>query len=536
MNEFPRGVSSAIAVLFMGYMALGMVGNFLTIVALVRCPRVRNVTAAFIISLCVADFLFCMLVLPWEVSRFLEKEWVWGEGLVCTLFPLFRYWNVAVSLLSIAMITINRYIMIAHFSVYKSVYRKGWIGLMIAGCWVFAFLMLLPTLLGKWGRFGLEPRLQTCTILEVDNKSPKQVLFAIAFCVPAIVIVICYSLIFIVIHRSEKRMRQHSTRGMNGTVDQPHVRSGQHLQHRTQSKADRELRRKRNEWRITKMVLIIFLTFLVTYLPITLVKNFDKRVDHPGLHVLGYVLIYLSCCVNPVIYVIMNRQYRQAYKTVLLCKRPRLRSHNSAPSEPRCRFYTTLRCTSCLMHQLKVKEVELQRQGSSRRPSPSTNEKEASSVSRESPANQRKAAGSCQPEERGTRRIRKVDDLSPKCPGCTRIRANHLHKCEACQGCAKQPEEENKELNNIEDNKLLCEFCAQVHLEELDESMECCPHLFLDHIMNLEPSIMNVETGTLGRDSESPGLMKKIEQELESRSNSLDDGRPQENLAFENES
>ncbi|MPC74104.1 G-protein coupled receptor moody [Portunus trituberculatus] len=62
------GVATFIAVLFIGYLVLGLTGNFLTILALLRCPRVRNVTAAFII----------------------------------------RYWNVAVSLLSIAMITINR--------------------------------------------------------------------------------------------------------------------------------------------------------------------------------------------------------------------------------------------------------------------------------------------------------------------------------------------------------------------------------------------------------------------------------------------
>ncbi|XP_045608301.2 G-protein coupled receptor moody isoform X1 [Procambarus clarkii] len=326
-----RGVARVIAVLFIGYMVLGLTGNFLTILALLRCPRVRNVTAAFIISLCVADFLFCVLVLPWEVSRFLAGKWVWGEGWICTLFPLLRYWNVAVSLLSIAMITINRYIMIAHFSVYKLVYRKGWIALMIAFCWVFAFVMLLPTLLSKWGRFGLDRRLQTCSILDDSNKSPKQVLFGLGFCVPAIVIVICYSLIFFVIHKSEKRMRQHSTRGMNGAAPP----SGPTLQpqSRVTTKVEREARRRRNEWRITKMVLIIFIAFLITYLPITLVKNLDKKVDYPGLHVLGYVLIYISACINPVIYVIMNRQYRQAYKTVLLCRRPRLPSLTSSHTE-----------------------------------------------------------------------------------------------------------------------------------------------------------------------------------------------------------
>lgn len=313
---------------------MGLTGNFLTIMALVRCPRVRNVTAAFIISLCVADFLFCVLVLPWEVSRFLAGRWIWGEGWICTLFPLLRYWNVAVSLLSIAMITINRYIMIAHFSVYKIVYRKVFIGLMIAFCWVFAFVMLLPTLLNKWGRFGFDRRLQTCSIIDEHNKAPKQVLFGLGFCVPAIIIVICYSLIFIVIHKSEKRMRHHSTRGMNGAHTTTTTGSAALQGHtRARAKVEREARRKRNEWRITKMVLIIFIAFLITYLPITLVKNLDKKVNYPGLHVMGYVLIYISSCINPVIYVIMNRQYRQAYKTVLLCKRPRLPSLTSSHTE-----------------------------------------------------------------------------------------------------------------------------------------------------------------------------------------------------------
>ena len=49
-----------------------------------------------------------------------------------------------------------------------------------------------------------------------------------------------------------------------------------------------------------------------------------------GFHVLGYLLLYFSACVNPIIYVIMNKQYRQAYKTVLLCRKPRLRSSTPA--------------------------------------------------------------------------------------------------------------------------------------------------------------------------------------------------------------
>lgn len=91
-------------------------------------------------------------------------------------------------------------------------------------------------------------------------------------------------------------------------------------------KDQRDAKQKRNEWRITKMVLAIFLSFVACYLPITITKVVDKDVNWPGLHIFGYIMIYLSASVNPIIYVIMNKQYRQAYKTVLLCKATRLLS------------------------------------------------------------------------------------------------------------------------------------------------------------------------------------------------------------------
>ncbi|GBP41815.1 G-protein coupled receptor moody [Eumeta japonica] len=111
---------------------------------------------------------------------------------------------------------------------------------------------------------------------------------------------------------------------------------------RSTVKDTRESKARRNEWRITKMVLAIFLSFLVCYLPITLAKVADVHVNYPGkllsivglarepglsealhelksFHIAGYLLLYASACVNPIIYVIMNAQYRAAYAAVLCC-------------------------------------------------------------------------------------------------------------------------------------------------------------------------------------------------------------------------
>lgn len=55
-----------------------------------------------------------------------------------------------------------------------------------------------------------------------------------------------------------------------------------------------------------------------------------------AFHVLGYLLLYFASCVNPIIYVIMNKQYRQAYAGVISCSRIRatLTPHgSSAPGQ-----------------------------------------------------------------------------------------------------------------------------------------------------------------------------------------------------------
>lgn len=112
------------------------------------------------------------------------------------------------------------------------------------------------------------------------------------------------------------------------STDMPSTTTGNQKPSRV--KDQRDAKAKRNEWRITKMVLAIFLSFVMCYLPITVTKVADKDVKYPGFHIFGYVMLYLSSCINPIIYVIMNKQYRQAYKTVLLCKPGRLLAFTQA--------------------------------------------------------------------------------------------------------------------------------------------------------------------------------------------------------------
>jgi 7 transmembrane receptor (rhodopsin family) len=71
--------------------------------------------------------------------------------------------------------------------------------------------------------------------------------------------------------------------------------------------------------RLLKMILVIFISFLICYLPITLTKIVHDITEVHGVNIAGYLLIYLTTCINPIIYVIMSSEYRQAYKN-LMCR------------------------------------------------------------------------------------------------------------------------------------------------------------------------------------------------------------------------
>lgn len=68
------------------------------------------------------------------------------------------------------------------------------------------------------------------------------------------------------------------------------------------------------------MILVIFVSFLMCYLPITVMKINSSIENIHFLNILAYILIYLTTCINPIIYVVMSSEYRQAYWNLLLCR------------------------------------------------------------------------------------------------------------------------------------------------------------------------------------------------------------------------
>ncbi|XP_053608665.1 G-protein coupled receptor moody-like [Plodia interpunctella] len=374
------GILRFASVCCMVFMLIGIPGNLITIIALARCKKVHNATALFIINLSLSDLLFCCLELPMAATTFWAKSWVFGITM-CRVFPMAKYGLVAVSLFSITAITINRYIIISHPMLYTKIYTKRNLILMVMAIWLFCISAMIPMWTEAWGRFSLDPKIGSCTIIkDIHDRSPKKYLFVIAFVIPGLTITFCYARIFFIVKRVTKR--SHSSYNVNRCVTESiaiDINSARtstlanikisnpkmyirHLQclstpssensscsgvETPENDIESDLNRKRTstidkirkafinrrptlspkpnlptrkDKKLRTMIVAIMLAFFLCHLPISLIKIFFEFTNHTSLKIVSYVLIFLTTCVNPIIYVVMSNEYRQAYKDLITCQ------------------------------------------------------------------------------------------------------------------------------------------------------------------------------------------------------------------------
>jgi len=207
--------------------------------------------------------------------------------------------------------------LIASPSWYDKIYRKCNIAAMILGTWIFSFLMMTPPLLGVWGDLGLKEATFSCTILSRDGKSPKKFFFAFGFIIPCLTIIISYSCIFIKVRQSRRNVLAHSPSALGGSGSSS-VPSSDPVKPKTKM-TNSEKHQRREDLRLTRMMMIIFCCFLVCFLPLMVVNVADDEENSkvPVIHILASILAWASSVINPFIYAFSNRQYRSAYRQLL---------------------------------------------------------------------------------------------------------------------------------------------------------------------------------------------------------------------------
>lgn len=330
---------------------VGTVGNVLTVVAYALDKKLQTRFNLLIINLTVADIMYCTFLQPFSVDSYLHLHWRSG-AIFCRVFGMLLFVSNSVSILNLCLIAVSRYILITNTKLFDRIFSKWGSTLILSATWVAGFASFAPL----WPVYVLVPKVCTCSFHRIKGRPYTTILMGFYFVVGLSCVGIFYLLIHLKVKSASKALDQYklakikdtkpnsssTSSGVNGKLHEVED-SGVHTggsseiisEQVTTSKATVTSQSTDNIRsapstvpqpkdsgsdfkKVTRMCFVVFLFFVISYIPFLLLNIFDaKNVAPQVLHMIAANLTWLNSCINPILYAAMNRQFREAYRKVL---------------------------------------------------------------------------------------------------------------------------------------------------------------------------------------------------------------------------
>nr|XP_046220924.1 parapinopsin a [Oncorhynchus gorbuscha] len=272
----------------------GVCMNVLVIVVTMRHRKLFQPLNYALVNLAVAD-LGCALFggLPTMVTNAMGYFSMGRLGCVLEGFAV-AFFGIA-GLCSVAVIAVDRYVVVCRPMGAVMFQTRHAVGGVVLS-WVWSFLWNTPPLFG-WGSFELEGVRTSCSPnwynREPGNMSYIILYFLLCFAIPFSIIMVSYARILFTLHQVSK------LKVLEGNST------------------------SRVEIQVVRMVVVMVMAFLLSWLPYAAFAL--SVILDPSLHInplIATVPMYLaksSTVYNPIIYVFMNRQFRDCAVPFLLC-------------------------------------------------------------------------------------------------------------------------------------------------------------------------------------------------------------------------
>lgn len=291
------------SVIFSLMFLTALVGNLFVCLAFFKNPTLhRSLSNYYIVSLAVSDILMALLVEPLTFGVFITGRWPFNDVL-CQFHGVCMYILGVTSLQTLMLISLNRYFkMVKSDVLYKKIFKKSTVLLMIGASWIAASVPL-PIFLLTGNRFAFN---SDRTICYPDSRLRNSRIFlhciyGIFITIPSGVMVFCYYKVF-------KVIRAHNAQIANSVANENNKIA---------------LRSFARESRVTKMLFVTMVGFQLCWIPLyvlELIDLFHRDLDAPrAAYVMTTFTVSASSSINPIIYAVMNKDFRDTFKSLLFC-------------------------------------------------------------------------------------------------------------------------------------------------------------------------------------------------------------------------
>ena len=291
-------------------------GNILVCLSPVISCKLRTVTFNFLVSLAVADLLLGVTVLPFSAISALTTHW-WFGVIFCNIYISCDVLFSTASILHLLVISLDRYIAITRPYSYKSKMDHYKSGVVITFVWIVSFCVsFIPVHLGWNTPNGHVQNYDTpgrCVF--TWNTSYNLFDGIMLFFVPLFLMCAVYVRIVLIANRQAKAIGK--------VMVNPY---------RNESTCNNTHHKQIDEHKAIKIIAIVMGCFVVCWVPYFTMFTFTTVCDWQISDVCYQVALWLgytNSLVNPLIYGLLNREFRRAFKIILSCFKLDLRCGRS---------------------------------------------------------------------------------------------------------------------------------------------------------------------------------------------------------------
>ncbi|XP_076021994.1 teleost multiple tissue opsin 2a [Genypterus blacodes] len=308
-SDAPRRLLSltghrVVSVFLGSIMVLGFLNNLLVLVLFCRFKTLRTPVNMLLLNISVSDMLVCVCGTTLSFASSLQARWLYGRR-GCMWYGFINSCFGIVSLVSLSILSYDRYSTLMVYNKRLPDYRRPLLA--VGGCWLYSLFWTVPPLLG-WSSYGLEGAGTSCSVTWTERtpSSHSYIICLFVFClgVPMLVMVYCYSRLLYAV-KQVGRIRRTGAR--------------------------------RREFHILFMVVTTVACYLLCWMPYGVVAMM-ATFGQPGLitpvaAVVPSILAKSSTVFNPIIYILMNKQFYRCFLILFHCKhRLSENGHSSMPS------------------------------------------------------------------------------------------------------------------------------------------------------------------------------------------------------------
>ncbi|XP_068091025.1 thyrotropin-releasing hormone receptor [Hyperolius riggenbachi] len=304
---------------------LGIVGNIMVVLVVLRTKHMRTPTNCYLVSLAIADLMVLVAAGLPNITDSIYNSWVYGY-MGCLCITYLQYLGINASSCSITAFTVERYLAICHpikaqflctISRAKKIIVFVWLFTSLY-CMMWFFLLDLNTTVYRDGT-----AVNCGYRVERSYYSPIYLIdFAVFYAVPMTLATVLYGLIARILF-------------LNPIPSEPkdNVKAGRsHSTHQNKAFNSKLSTRCSNNTissrrQVTKMLAVVVILFAFLWMPYRTLVVVNSFLSHPYLEnwfiLFCRICVYLNSAINPIIYNLMSQKFRAAFKKLCKCNKKR---------------------------------------------------------------------------------------------------------------------------------------------------------------------------------------------------------------------